>query len=98
MSYDARGSGFGRAEGAACLLIKRLDDAIRDGDPIQAVIRNTAISHGGRTNGITLPSRPAQESLLRLVHEQVGLHPTDTPVVEVRADQNLLEGNHHINS
>ncbi|CAM1509651.1 Fc.00g033900.m01.CDS01 [Cosmosporella sp. VM-42] len=81
-SYDARASGFGRGEGGACLLIKRLDDALKCGDPIQAVIRNSACNHGGRSEGITMPRRSAQEKLLLRVHREVGLNPFETPVVE----------------
>lgn len=60
-----------------------MDDAIRDGDPIHAVIRNSACNHCGRSEGITMPSRTAQEKLLWEVHEQIGLSPSETPVVEV---------------
>ncbi|KAI8633246.1 putative polyketide synthase [Xylariaceae sp. FL1651] len=81
-SYDVKASGFGRGEGGACLLMKRLDDAINSGDPIHAVIRNSACNHGGRSEGITMPSRSAQEKLLLRVHREVGLNPNETPVVE----------------
>ncbi|KAM3417874.1 hypothetical protein BST61_g6094 [Cercospora zeina] len=80
--YDAKAEGFGRGEGSGCLLVKRLADAIRDGDPIHAVVANTACNHGGRTDGITAPSREAQQKLLRRVHREIGWDPTDTPVVE----------------
>ena len=82
-SYDVKGSGFGRGEGGACVLLKRLDDAIEAGDPIHAIIRNSACNHGGRSDGITMPRRSAQETLLRRVHREVGLNPNETPVVEV---------------
>lgn len=65
------------------MLVKRLDDAIRDGDPIHALIRNSACNHGGRSEGITMPNGLAQEKLLWAVHDAVGLDPSDTPVVEV---------------
>ncbi|KAI0143582.1 putative polyketide synthase [Xylariaceae sp. FL1272] len=81
-SYDVKASGFGRGEGAACLLLKRLDDAIASGDPVHAIIRNSACNHGGRSDGITMPSRSAQEKLLLRVHREVGLNPNETPVVE----------------
>ncbi|KAH8797946.1 putative polyketide synthase [Xylogone sp. PMI_703] len=81
-SYDKKASGFGRGEGAAFLIIKRLDHAIRDGDPIQAVIRSSATNHVGRSDGITMPRRSAHEALLRRVHRDAGLDPADTPVVE----------------
>lgn len=82
-SYDEKATGFGRGEGAACMLIKRMDDAIRDGDPIHAVIRSTACNHSGRSGGITMPSGLAQEKLLWAVHDAAGLDPSETPVVEV---------------
>lgn len=81
-SYDEKAAGFGRGDGAACLLIKRLDHAIRDGDPIHALIRSSACNHSGRSEGITMPSGKAQQVLLREVHEVVGLNPLHTPVVE----------------
>ncbi|KAI0456999.1 putative polyketide synthase [Xylaria acuta] len=81
-SYDEKASGFGRGEGAACLLIKRMDDAIRDGDPIRSIIRSSACNHGGRSGGITLPNGIAHRKLLLAVHETAGLDPSKTPVVE----------------
>jgi acyl transferase domain-containing protein len=67
------------------VLLKRLDDALEAGDPIHAIIRNSACNHGGRSDGITMPRRSAQEHLLRRVHREVGLNPSETPVVEVMA-------------
>ncbi|KAI1736699.1 putative polyketide synthase [Xylaria scruposa] len=81
-SYDEKASGFGRGEGAACLLIKRMDDAIRDGDPIHAVIRGSACNHGGRSEGITMPNGIAHRKLLLAAHKNAGLDPSQTPVVE----------------
>ncbi|KAH7132181.1 polyketide synthase [Dendryphion nanum] len=59
-SFDTRGSGYGRGEGAAMILLKRLRDAERDCDPIRAVIRGSAVNQDGRTNGLTSPSQAAQ--------------------------------------
>lgn len=81
-SYDSRGNGFGRGEGGACLILKRLDDAIEAGDSIHAVIRHTIGNHSGRTRGITMPSQPAQEDVLLRVHTEIGLEPSDTMAVE----------------
>jgi acyl transferase domain-containing protein len=81
-SFDDRGSGYGRGEGIASLVIKRLDDAIAAGDPIRAVIRNTGVNQDGKTNGITLPNANSQESLSRQVYGQVSLDPRDTMYVE----------------
>ncbi|KAI1147950.1 putative polyketide synthase [Nemania diffusa] len=81
-SYDEKASGFGRGEGAACLLLKRMDHAIRDGDPIRSIIRSSACNHGGRSEGITMPNGVAHRKLLLAVHEAAGLDPSKTPVVE----------------
>ncbi|KAF2725988.1 thiolase-like protein, partial [Polychaeton citri CBS 116435] len=81
-SYDSRANGFGRGEGGACLILKRLDDAIAAGDPIHSVIRHTVGNHSGRTRGITMPSQPAQEDVLLRVHREVGLEPSETSYVE----------------
>lgn len=62
--------------------MKPLEDAIRNGDPIRAVIRGSGINQDGRTAGITLPSREAQASLIRRVYNKAGLNPLDTAYVE----------------
>lgn len=93
-SYDEKASGFGRGEGAACLFIKRLDDAIRDGDPVHALIRSSACNHGGRSDGITMPNGIAHRKLLQTVHEIVGLDPSQTPVVEVSLSKTWLHDTH----
>ncbi|KAI0406425.1 polyketide synthase [Xylaria palmicola] len=81
-SYDARASGFGRGEGAACIIIKPLSDALALGDPVRSIIRNSAGNHSGRTQGISMPGRQSQETLLARLHHEVGLDPNDTTYVE----------------
>ncbi|KAI1431432.1 putative polyketide synthase [Xylaria sp. CBS 124048] len=81
-SYESKANGFGRGEGASCLILKRLDDAVEAGDAIHAIIRNTATNHSGRTRGITMPSQRAQEELLTQLHAEIGVRPADTDVVE----------------
>jgi acyl transferase domain-containing protein len=63
-------------------VVKRLDDAMAAGDPIRAIVRNTAINQDGKTAGITLPNQNAQESLIRSAYQSVGLNPKDTGYVE----------------
>lgn len=84
-SYDIRASGFGRGEGAACMIIKSLSDALACGDPVRAIIRNSGANHSGRTQGISMPSRQAQEALLSRLHHEVNLDPNETTYVEVRS-------------
>ncbi|OTA90931.1 hypothetical protein M434DRAFT_33160 [Hypoxylon sp. CO27-5] len=104
-TFDAAADGYGRAEAAGALYIKRLSDAIRDGDPIRGVIRSTAVNTNGKVDGmgITHPSVEGQERVLRMAYEKAGLnqnltayaelHGTGTPVgdpIEVRAVSNAM--------
>lgn len=81
-SFDHRAQGYGRGEGVAAVVLKRLDDALRDGDPIRAVIRETGMNQDGKTPTITSPSGEAQEALMRACYERSGLSPKDTTYVE----------------
>lgn len=81
-AFDHRAAGYARGEGVASLVLKPLEDALRDGDPIRAVIRESVVNQDGRTAGITLPSREAQENLIRLAYAKSGLDPRDTGYVE----------------
>ena len=81
-TYDKRASGYGRGEGVACLVLKRADDAVRDLDPIRAVIRQTAINQDGRTRGMTLPNAKAQEELIRTAYTSANLDASITAYVE----------------
>jgi acyl transferase domain-containing protein len=81
-SFDARGEGYGRGEGIGIVILKRLADALRDGDAIRAVIRNTGVGQDGKTAGITLPSAAAQASLIESVYARASLDPHDTAYVE----------------
>ncbi|EED11953.1 polyketide synthase, putative [Talaromyces stipitatus ATCC 10500] len=92
-SFDHRANGYARGEGVGVLILKRLSDAIRDGNIIRAVIRSTASNEDGRTSGITQPNRRAQEQLISLTYQKAALsmahtrffeaHGTGTPVGDV---------------
>ncbi|WP_019509582.1 type I polyketide synthase [Pleurocapsa sp. PCC 7319] len=75
-TFDAAANGYVRGEGCGIVLLKRLSDALADGDRIQAVIRGSAANHDGRSNGLTAPNGSAQETLLRqaLAHAKVKPH------------------------
>lgn len=81
-SFDNDGDGYGRGEGCGLILIKKLADAERDGDPIRAVIRGSGINSDGWTQGITLPSVDAQAALIRDVYKNFGLDMESTQFVE----------------
>lgn len=82
-AFDARANGFARAEGIACVYVKRLDEALRDGNPVRAVIRGTGSNSDGRSKGLMNPNSAAQEALMRTVYEEAGLKPQKTLLVEV---------------
>ncbi|KAI9741637.1 MAG: polyketide synthase [Cirrosporium novae-zelandiae] len=81
-AFDHRACGYGRGEGVATLVIKPLKDALRDGDPIRAVIRETLLNQDGKTAGITLPSSEAHQALIRAAYKNVGLDPLETAYFE----------------
>jgi acyl transferase domain-containing protein len=81
-AFDSRASGYGRGEGSATVILKRLDDALRDGDPIRAVIRGSGLNQDGKTDTITTPSQEAQEELIRAVYRKAGLDPSHTAYFE----------------
>ena len=75
-SFDARANGYVRGEGAGVVALKRLGDALADGDPIYAVIRASGTNQdGGQKAGITVPNGQAQRALLRETIAQAGLQP-----------------------
>ncbi|KAG0652505.1 Reducing polyketide synthase [Hyphodiscus hymeniophilus] len=81
-SFDDRAEGFGRGEGIGCIILKTLDDAIKAGDKIRAVIRSTGMNQDGRTQGISMPNGEAQAELIRSVYESAGLDVKDTGSVK----------------
>ncbi|KAK5991368.1 Highly reducing polyketide synthase ZEA2 [Cladobotryum mycophilum] len=81
-TFDESADGYGRGEGFAAIILKRVDLAIKDGDPIRAVIRGSGSNQDGHTTGFTLPSAEAQASLIRSVYDQAGLRFDQTGYVE----------------
>lgn len=81
-SFDHRANGYGRGEGTVALVLKRLRDAVRDGDMIRAVIRGSGSNQDGRTPGLTQPSSTSQEELIRSVYQSSGLDYKRTRYVE----------------
>ncbi|XPT03005.1 Highly reducing polyketide synthase [Ascochyta lentis] len=81
-SFDASGEGYGRGEGVAAVILKRVDDAIQDNDHIRAVVRGTSTNQDGKTKAITLPSLDAQIDLIRSAYKEGGLSFNDTTYFE----------------
>lgn len=80
--FDSRGSGYARGEGVGTLVLKRLEDALEDGDPIHAVIRNSGLNQDGKTAGISLPNPDSQAALMRSVYLSAGLDTRETFYIE----------------
>ncbi|RKT88760.1 amino acid adenylation domain-containing protein [Saccharopolyspora antimicrobica] len=81
-TFDADANGYVRAEGVAVVALKLLDEAVRDGDPIHAVITASGVNQDGRTNGITVPSAQAQIELIEQVCAEAGIEPGELQYVE----------------
>jgi acyl transferase domain-containing protein len=82
-SFDAGADGYARGEAVNMVMIKRLDHALRDKDPIRAVIRGTGVNTDGRTNGMLTPSSAVQADLIRHTYEVAGIDDlSQTAVVE----------------
>ncbi|KAG7116294.1 Polyketide synthase-nonribosomal peptide synthetase like protein [Verticillium longisporum] len=75
--WDADADGYARGDGVAAVVLKKLSDAIRDGDHIESIIRDTGVNQDGRTTGITMPSSTAQEALIRRTYSKAGLDLTN---------------------
>jgi acyl transferase domain-containing protein len=85
-SFDASANGYARGEGITAVYVKKLEDAIRDGNPVRAVIRATGTNHDGKSQGLFSPRAETQELLMRKVYADAGLDPAETAFVEVRYD------------
>ncbi|CAG8983017.1 hypothetical protein HYALB_00010143 [Hymenoscyphus albidus] len=92
-SFDSRGTGYGRGEGCGIVILKPLEQALKDNDVIRSVILGSGINQDGKTPGITMPNGSAQgmerkfafggvESLMKSVYKIASLDPKDTGYVE----------------
>ncbi|KAG8164134.1 hypothetical protein KVR01_006052 [Diaporthe batatas] len=82
-AFDSRGNGYARGEGVATIVLKLLDKALEDGDPIHGVVVGSGINQDGYTAGsIMSPSGEAQRVLMEEVYASVGLDPAQTNYVE----------------
>ncbi|MBL6449171.1 amino acid adenylation domain-containing protein [Fulvivirga sp. 29W222] len=103
-TMDATADGYVRGEGCGVVILKRLSDALNDGDIIQAIIKGTAVNHDGRSNGLTAPNGPAQKKVItdalrnaKVSVDDVGyfeLHGSGTPLgdpIEVNSLVSLIQ-------
>jgi acyl transferase domain-containing protein/NADPH:quinone reductase-like Zn-dependent oxidoreductase/acyl carrier protein len=81
-TFDAAADGYVRGEGCGVIVIKRLEDAVRDGDRIRAVIRGSAINQDGASGGLTVPNGVAQQRVITDALKRSGLEPSDVDYLE----------------
>ncbi|KAJ2982270.1 hypothetical protein NQ176_g1494 [Zarea fungicola] len=82
-TFDVKADGYCKAEAINCVYLKRLSDAVRDGDPIRAVIRGSATNSDGNTPGIASPNSEAQAAAIRSAYAHAGItNLNDTSYIE----------------
>ncbi|HLO75719.1 MAG TPA: beta-ketoacyl synthase N-terminal-like domain-containing protein, partial [Magnetospirillum sp.] len=81
-TFDAAADGYVRSEGCGVVVLKRLADARRDGNPVLAVIRGVGQNHDGRSNGMFAPNGEAQRQVIRAALADAGLGPDDVACIE----------------
>src|SRR5690554_3725163 len=81
-TFDADADGYVRGEGCGIVVLKLLDEALRDGDSIRAVIRGSAVNHDGRASAITAPNAASQTALIKAALADAGVDPSEVQVLE----------------
>src|SRR3546814_2310169 len=89
-SFDAAADGFVQGEGCGMVVLKRLADALADGDPVHAVIRGSAMNQDGRSGSLTAPSRSAQVQVVRAALADAGVEPESIGYVETHGTGSAL--------
>jgi acyl transferase domain-containing protein len=89
-TFDAKADGYVRGEGAGIVVLKPLNQALADGDPIYAVIRGSATNQDGRTNGLMAPSPQSQEAVLTEAYRRAELSPGLVQYVEAHGTGTAL--------
>nr|WP_304528357.1 type I polyketide synthase [Mycobacterium sp. ACS1612] len=89
-TFDADADGYVRSEGAGVVVLKRLGDALRDGDSVLAVVRGSAVNQDGPSSGQTVPNGPAQQAVLRAALAASRLEPGEIDYVEAHGTGTAL--------
>jgi 3-oxoacyl-(acyl-carrier-protein) synthase/SAM-dependent methyltransferase len=89
-AFDAAADGFVRSEGCGVLVLKLLDDALRDGDRVRAVIRGSACNQDGRSSGLSAPNGPAQTAVVTAAWHAAGVRSEDIRYVEAHGTGTAL--------
>jgi acyl transferase domain-containing protein/acyl carrier protein len=89
-TFDARADGYVPGESVVAVLLKPLDQALADGDPVHAVIRSVAANHGGRAGSLTAPNPARQSELLLSAWAQAGIDPRSIGYLEAHGTGTAL--------
>jgi acyl transferase domain-containing protein/phospholipid N-methyltransferase len=89
-TFDAAANGYVRGEGCGVLVLKRLSDAIADGNNILALIRGSALNQDGASGGLTVPSGPSQEQVIRQALASAGIEPNQIDYIEAHGTGTAL--------
>jgi acyl transferase domain-containing protein/acyl-CoA synthetase (AMP-forming)/AMP-acid ligase II/acyl carrier protein len=89
-TFDAQADGYVRGEGCGVVVLKRLSEARRQGDRVLAVVRGSAVGHGGHTSSLTAPSGPAEAEVIQQALQQAGVRPEAVSYVEAHGTGTAL--------
>ncbi|MFF0816239.1 polyketide synthase Pks13 [Rhodococcus sp. NPDC003318] len=89
-AFSSDANGIVRAEGGGLVVLKRLEDAERDGDTILAVIAGSAVNQDGRSNGLAAPNPDAQADVLRSAYRDAGIAPSGVDYIEAHGTGTIL--------
>jgi amino acid adenylation domain-containing protein len=89
-TFDASADGYGRGEGCGVVILKRLSDAVQDGDQVMAVIYGSAVNQDGRSNGLTAPNGRSQRDVIREALKNAGLSAHQIDYVETHGTGTIL--------
>ncbi len=81
-TFDAAADGYVRSEGCGVVVLKRADDAVRDGDPIRMVVRGSAINQDGASGGLTVPNGVAQQQVIATALRRAGVDAGEVDYLE----------------
>jgi acyl transferase domain-containing protein len=89
-TFDAAADGYVRGEGCGVIVLKRFADALRDGDPVLALIRGSAVNQDGRSNGLTAPNGLAQQAVMRAALVGAEVAPNQLGYIEAHGTGTIL--------